>query len=170
MSDLDRLILIGRVAGAFGVRGEVRIAAFGEDPMALLAYRTLKREDGSPALTLTSGRVGKGGLVVRAEGVETKEAADALKGLRLFVPRSTLPEPEEDEFYLTDLIGLEARSPQGEALGRVKAVHDFGAGDVLEVEPAEGGATWFLPFTLAAVPQVRIAEGILVADRPNEEG
>src|SRR5688572_27013933 len=107
MLDPNRLILIGRVAGAFGVRGDVRITTYGEDPLALLAYRTLKREDGSPALTLTSGRVGKGGLVVRAEGVESKEAADALKGLRLFVPRSSLPEPEEDEFYLTDLIGLE---------------------------------------------------------------
>jgi 16S rRNA processing protein RimM len=170
MSDPDRLILIGRVAGAFGVRGEMRVTAFGEDPMALLSYRTLKRADGSPALTLTTGRIHKGGLVARAEGVETKEAADALKGLRLFVSRSALPAPEEDEFYLADLIGLQARSPAGETLGRVKAVHDFGAGDVLEIEPAQGGATWFLPFTIAAVPEVRIAEGILIADRPNEEG
>ena len=170
MSDPDRLILIGRVAGAFGVRGEIRITAYGEDPMALLAYRTLKREDGSPALTLTSGRPGKGGLMARAEGVESKEAADALKGLRLFVPRSVLPEPDEDEFYLTDLIGLRAVSPSGEPVGRVKAVHDFGAGDVLEIEPDGGGATWFLPFTLSAVPEVRIAEGVLVADGPNEEG
>ena len=170
MSDPDRLILIGRVAGAFGVRGEIRIAAFGDDPMALIAYRNLKREDGSPALTLTSGRLHKGGLAARAEGIDSKEAADALKGLRLFVPRGALPEPDEEEFYLTDLIGLRAVSPQGEALGRVKAVHDFGAGDVLEIEPEDGGATWFLPFILSAVPEVRLAERVLVANRPNEEG
>jgi 16S rRNA processing protein RimM len=170
VNDKPALILIGRVAGAFGVRGELRIAAFGSDPMAMVGYRDLKREDGSPALTLTAGRPDKGGLIARAAGVDSKEAADALKGLRLFVARADLPEPEEDEFYLADLIGLEARSPAGEVLGKVKAVHDFGAGDLLEIDPLGGGATWLLPFTVAAVPEVQLATGYLVADRPAEQG
>src|SRR5436190_950620 len=110
----DPLILVGRVAGAFGVRGEVRITAFTAEPLALLDYRTLQREDGSPGLTLKSGR-----------------AAD------------------------------------GEPLGRVKAVQDYGAGDLLEIEPPEG-PSWYLPFTREAVPEVRIAERKVIAVRPEE--
>jgi 16S rRNA processing protein RimM len=164
----DRLILVGRVAGAFGVRGEVRITAYTADPMALVAYGALKREDGTPALSLQSGRPAKGGLIARAGEVATPEAANALRGLRLFVPRSVLPEPDADEFYLADLIGLQARTPQGEVLGRIKAVPNFGAGDMLEIEPADGGRTWYLPFTRDCVPEVRIAEGEVVAAPPAE--
>ena len=164
----DKLVLIGRVAGGFGVRGEVRISAYTEDPLALLRYRDLKREDGSPALTLAAARVAKDGVVCRAEEVSTKEEADALRGLRLYVPRDALPEPEEDEFYLTDLIGLRAETPEGEALGRIKAVHDFGAGDILEIDPGEGRPTFFLPFTRDNVPAVEVAAGRVVAVRPDE--
>jgi len=154
------------VAGGFGVRGEVRISAYTEDPLALLRYRALKREDGSPALTLVSARAAKDGVVGRAEEVSTKEEADALRGLRLYVPREALPEPEEDEFYLADLIGLAAVSPAGEAIGRVKAVHDFGAGDLLEIDPGEGRPTWYAPFTREAVPEVDLAGGRVVVDPP----
>ena len=164
------LILVGQVGGAFGVRGEVRITAFTETPTALLNYRDLLREDGSPALTLVSGRPAKKGLVARAREVATPEDADALRGLRLYVPRASLPDPDEDEFYLADLIGLEARGPDGTVLGRVKAVQDFGAGDVLEIAPQAGGPTWWVAFTRAAVPDVRIAEGFVVVDRPEETG
>lgn len=163
----DSLILVGRVAGAFGVRGEVRITSFTADPLALLDYRDLRREDGSPGLTLLSGRPAKGGVVVRAGEVETREQAEALRGLRLYIPRDILPEPDEDEFYVTDLIGLAVETPEGELLGRVKNVQDFGAGDLLEVEPPEG-ASWYLPFTREAVPEVRIAEGKILAVRPEE--
>ncbi len=164
----DRLIAVGRVAGAFGVRGEVRIAAFTEDPLALGRYRALKRQDGSPALTILTAREAKGGVVARCEGVESKEQADALRGLRLFVSRDALPEPDEDEFYLADLIGVAVLTPEGERIGKVKSVQDFGAGDILEITPEEGGATWYLPFTREAVPEVRIAQGELVAVRPTE--
>ncbi|PZQ55662.1 MAG: 16S rRNA processing protein RimM [Phenylobacterium zucineum] len=164
----DDLILVGRVAGAFGVRGEVRITSFTADPSGLLDYRDLRREDGQPGLTLTGGRPAKGGVVARATQVETREQAEALKGLKLFVPRSALPEPEEDEFYVTDLIGLAIETPEGEPLGRVRAVQDFGAGDLLEVIPPEGGATWYLPFTREAVPDVRLAEGKVIGVRPEE--
>jgi 16S rRNA processing protein RimM len=163
----SNLILVGRVAGAFGVRGEVRITSFTADPMALVGYRDLKREDGSAGLTLTGGRPTKGGIIARAKEVETREQAEALRGLRLYIPRDVLPEPEEDEFYVTDLIGLAVVTPEGDALGRVKSVQDFGAGDLLEIEPPEG-ASWWLPFTREAVPEVRIAEGLVVAIKPEE--
>lgn len=162
------LIQVGRVAGAFGVRGEVRITSFTAEPLALMDYKTLVREDGSPGLTLTSGRATKGGVVVRAQEVETREQAEALRGLKLFIPRDRLPEPEEDEFYVTDLIGLSVQTAEGEVLGVVKAVQDFGAGDLLEIAPAAGGASWYLPFTREAVPEVRIADGVVVAVPPEE--
>ncbi|MGA0605827.1 ribosome maturation factor RimM [Phenylobacterium sp. VNQ135] len=163
----DSLILVGRVAGAFGVRGEVRITSFTADPSALLDYRDLQREDGAPALTLTSGRPAKGGLVVRAAEVETREQAEALRGLKLYIPREALPEPDEDEFYVTDLIGLSVVTPEGEPLGTIKNVQDFGAGDLLEVQPPEG-ASWYLPFTREAVPEVRIGDGVVVGVKPSE--
>lgn len=164
----DRLILVGRVAGAFGVRGELRITSYTSDPMSLVSYRELRREDGRPALTLQSGRAAKGGIIARAKEVATPEQANALRGLRLHVPRSVLPATEEDEFYLTDLIGLQARTPEGEALGRIRAVPNFGAGDMLEIEPEGGGRSWYLPFTRDCAPEVRIAEGYVTAVKPVE--
>ncbi|MDB5417583.1 MAG: rimM [Phenylobacterium sp.] len=161
------LLLVGRVAGAFGVKGEVRITAFTADPMALVGYRDLQREDGAPGLTLTGGRPVKGAIIVRAKEVETREQAEALRGLRLYIPRDVLPEPEEDEFYVTDLIGLAVETAQGEPLGRVKEVRDFGAGDILEIQPPSG-ASWYLPFTREAVPEVRIAQGKVIAVKPDE--
>jgi 16S rRNA processing protein RimM len=163
----SNLILVGRVAGAFGVKGDVRVTTYTADPLALLGYRDLKREDGSPALTLTGGRAAKGGIVVRAKEVATREEAEALRGLKLYVPRNVLPEPDEDEFYVTDLIGLSVETPAGEPLGRIKTVQDFGAGDLLEVQPADG-ASWWLPFTREAVPEVRLAEGKVIAVPPEE--
>ena len=166
----DNLILVGRVAGAFGVRGEVRLTAYTADPMNLTAYGPLLREDGAAALTVTAARPVKDGLIARTKEIGTKEQADALRGLRLYVPRTSLPEPDEDEFYLADLIGLEARSPEGEVLGRIKAVQNFGASDMLEIDPGDGRPTWYLPFTREAVPEVRLAEGHVLAVRPAEIG
>lgn len=164
----DALLLVGRVAGAFGIKGEVRITSFTADPMALVDYKTLLREDGSPGLTLTGGRVAKGGVVVRAKEIETREQAEAARGLRLYIPRDLLPEPDdEDEFYVADLVGLDVVSVEGEALGSVKSVHDFGAGDLLEIEPAQG-PSWWLPFTREAVPEVSIADRRVVAVKPEE--
>ncbi len=163
-------VLVGRVAGAFGVRGEVRITAYTEDPLALLRYRVLTREDGSPVLTLQAARAVKGAVIGRATEVSSKEAADALRGLRLYVPRDALPPPEEDEFYLTDLIGLAAATPDGAPLGQVKAVHNFGAGDVLELDLGRGRPTRLIPFTREAVPEVRLAERRVVVTPPTEVG
>ena len=165
----DRLILVAVVGGAFGVRGEMRITTYTDDPQAIARYRDLLGQDGSPALTVLAARAAKAGVVARVKEVETPEQADALRGLKLYIPREQLPAPDdEDEFYLADLIGLSAESPAGEILGRVKEVNNFGAGDLLEITPAAGGPTWWLPFTRQAVPQVRISEGRLVAVRPDE--
>ena len=165
-----KLILVGQVAGGFGVRGEVRVTAFTDDPLALKAYGPLLRTDGSTGLTLTTARAAKGAVIGRAKEIETKEQADALRGLKLFVPRERFPAPDEDEVYVTDLIGLEARAPDGRVLGRVKAVQNFGASDMLEIAPAEGGQTWYLPFTRDATPELHIADGWILAVRPNEVG
>ena len=163
----DALILVARVAGAFGVKGEIRLTSFTADPMALLDYRDLRREDGTPGLTLTAARPHKGGIVARAKEVETREQAEALRGLRLHVPRALLPEPDEDEFYLVDLVGCSVATPQGEPLGVVRSVQDFGAGDLLEIQPPEG-PSWWLPFTREAAPEVNLAERRLVAVPPEE--
>jgi 16S rRNA processing protein RimM len=166
----DRLILVAQVGGSFGVRGEVRITTFTAEPMSLLEYRTLLRADGSTGLTLTSARPDKKGVVARAVEVATKEDADALRGLKLFIPRDRLPPAEEDEFYLADLIGLDARDATDTVIGSVRAVQNFGAADMLEITPAGGGQTWYLPFTREAVPEIHSAEGWLRAIRPAEIG
>jgi 16S rRNA processing protein RimM len=170
MATDSKLILVGQIAGGFGVKGEVRVTAYTADPMALMSYGVLLRADGSPGLTLTSARPEKNGVVGRAKEIATKEQADALRGLKLFIHRDRLPEPDEDEFYLTDLVGLEVRDPSGAVLGTVKSVQNFGADDMLEIAPAAGGPTWYLPFTRDAVPDLHIADGWLLAVRPTEIG
>jgi 16S rRNA processing protein RimM len=167
MTGAERLILVGRVAGAFGVKGEVRITSYTDDPATLVRYRELLREDGLPGLTLTAGRPHKGALVARAKEVATREDAEALRGLQLYVPRASLPAPDEDEFYLADLIGLRVVDPEGGEIGHIKNVQNFGAGDLLEVAPPSG-PTWWLPFTREAVPEVRIGDGVVVAVKPAE--
>jgi 16S rRNA processing protein RimM len=170
MTTNSRLILVGQVAGGFGVKGEVRVTAYTAEPMALLSYGVLLRADGTPGLTLTSARPEKTAVVGRAKEIATKEQADALRGLKLYIPRDKLPEPDEDEFYLADLVGLEARDPDGTVLGAVKSGQNFGADDMLEIAPATGGPTWYLPFTKEAVPELHIADGWLLAVRPTEIG
>src|SRR3954465_3082488 len=123
----DPMILVGRVAGSFGVRGEVRIATYTEDPLSIAAFKTLKRQDGSTALTIASARKAKDGVVCRCAGVDTKEAADARRVLGPSPPASPLPGRDEDEFYLTALVGLTVRHIQTDVLlGRVKSVQNFG--------------------------------------------
>lgn len=158
------------MVGAFGLKGEVRITAFTGDPRALLILGPLLDKEGAPVLELAGGRPAKGALIVRVEPPLTREAAERLRGLELFVPRSALPPANEEEFYLVDLIGLEARTPDGAPLGCIKAVQNFGAGDLLEIAPADGAPTWFAPFTDEVVPEVRLAEGFVVVDPPPDAG
>jgi len=164
---MPRLILVAQLGGAFGVRGEARITAYTADPRTLLKFRDLKREDGSPGLTLLSGRPAKAGLVAKTQEITTPEQADALRGLKLYVDRDLLPPPDEDEFYLADLIGLEARDPAGAVIGRIASVQNFGADDLLEIKPP-AAASWWLPFTREAAPEVNIGEGWVVVVRPAE--
>ena len=165
---MPRLILVAQAAGAFGVRGELKLTAHTADPLSLIAYSPLRDAGGRAVLTLTAGRAHKGGLVARAREIETREDAEALRGLKLYVDRDILPPPDEEEYYLADLIGLEARGPDGATIGRVKSVADFGAGDLLEIEPAGGGPSWWAPFTREAVPDVNLADGWLTVAPPAE--
>ena len=158
-------VLVGAIAGAHGVRGAVRIRSFTDDPAAVAAYGPVFDEAGARRLVLKIVGPTKGGVLAEIEGVRDRNAAEALQGVRLYVPREALPAPGEDEFYQADLVGLAVETADGTALGRVRAVQNFGAGDLLEVERPDG-STVSLPFTRAAVPVVDIAGGRIVADPP----
>lgn len=164
MTRRDR-VCVGAIAGAFGVRGEVRLKSFCAEPEAIAAYGPLETEDGSRSFAVTITRPVKAGFAARLAGIRTKEEGDALKGSRLYAPRDRLPTLEDNEFYHTDLIGLDVVDTGGAALGRVRTVQDYGAGDVLEVY-APGRGSLLLPFTQAVVPTVDLAAGRLVADPP----
>jgi 16S rRNA processing protein RimM len=168
MAKPDR-ICIGAIAGAFGVAGEVRVKSFCATPEDIAAYGPLYSEDGARSFTIRLTRPVAGGLGARLSGVATKEAADALRGVTLWVDRARLPNLPDDEYYHADLIGLEVRDTGGALLGRVTAVHNHGAGDMLDIA-GPGGRSILLPFTLAAVPTVDLASGRIVADPPAEDG
>jgi 16S rRNA processing protein RimM len=159
-------ICVGAVAGAYGVRGEVRLKSFCADPAAIADYGPLSSEDGTREFTLTLGAAVAQGFAARLSGITTREAADALRGMRLFAPRDRLPSLPDDEFYHTDLIGLEVFDTGGQSLGRVKAVLNHGASDLLElVAPGKTGAI-LLPFTQAICPTVDLATRRIIADPP----
>jgi 16S rRNA processing protein RimM len=159
-----RRVCVGALAGAFGVRGEVRVKSFCADPGAIATYGPLWTEDGARSFTLRLTGAAPGALVGRLSGVASKEAADALRGVRLYADRDRLPPADDDEFYHADLIGLPVYDTGGALLGTVQAVHNHGASDILEVAGAAG--TILLPFTRAAVPTVDLAAGRIVADPP----
>lgn len=159
-------VCVGAIAGAFGVRGEVRLKSFCANAEDIAAYGPLASEDGSRSFEIRLTGAIKGGLAARLSGVATKEQADALRGLRLYAPREALPALPDDEFYHADLIGLEAYDTGGAPLGRVAAVLNHGAGDLLELRgPGLKGAV-LVPFTQAIVPTVDLASGRLVIDPP----
>jgi 16S rRNA processing protein RimM len=164
------LILLAEFGRAHGLKGEVRLKSFTADPRAVAAYGPLTAADGRTVVIKPTVRPAPGGapdmLIVQVEGVTTREAAEALNRLRLFVERSRLPAPDEDEFLLADLIGLAVVSPAGEALGTVVDVPDYGGGDLLEIAPPGGGPTVLLPFTKAFVPVVDLPGRRIVADAP----
>ncbi|MHA6266298.1 ribosome maturation factor RimM [Aliiroseovarius sp. CAU 1755] len=164
MSD-DR-ICVGAIAGAFGVKGEVRVKSFCADPEAIGDYGPLWSENGARQFVLVLDRPIKNGFAARIDGVRTKEDADALKGVRLFADRDALPTLPDDEYYHADLIGLTVLDTGGRALGRVSAVHNHGASDVLEVQGPGLKTGALLPFTLEAVPTVDLAAGRIIADPP----
>lgn len=165
----DRLILMGAFGAPQGVRGEVRVKSLTGDPSAIGAYGPLTDKGRARTFAFEALRPLKGDmLVARVAGVSTREAAQALNGVEIFARRSQLPPPAHDEFYYDDLIGLEAVDPAGTRLGRVVSVMNYGAGDVLEIAPAEGGETLLLPFTKRVAPRVDFDAGRIVIARPRE--
>lgn len=164
MSDL---ICVGAIAGAFGVKGELRLKSFTADPEALAEYSPLCTEDASRSFDVTLDRPIKGGFAARLSGVTTKEQADALRGTRLYARRDQLPSLPDDEFYHADLIGLAVFDTGGAELGRVKSVLNHGAGDLLEIHGPGLKSTALLPFTREAVPTVDLASGRIIADPPD---
>jgi 16S rRNA processing protein RimM len=160
-------VLVGALAGAFGVRGEVRLKSFCAEPRAIADYAPLVSEDGrSFSVTLT--RQLQGAFAARLAGVDSREAAEALRGVRLYAPRDRLPPLGEDEYYHADLIGMVVYDAGGARIGRVRAVNDYGAGDVIEILRRGEEAELVLPFTRAAVPTIDLAGKRMVVDPPPE--
>jgi 16S rRNA processing protein RimM len=160
-------ICIARIGAAHGVRGEVRLWTFTEDPLAVLRYGPLATKDGRRSFEVTHAREAKTHLVAALKGIATREAAERLNGVELFVAREKLPATSDDEYYHADLIGLTAVTTANEPLGRVIAIHNFGAGDIIEIAPPHG-PTMLLPFTNAVVPSVDLGAGRVVIELPRE--
>jgi 16S rRNA processing protein RimM len=160
-------ICIARIGAAHGVRGAVKLWTFTEDPLAVKAYGPLLTKDGARSFEIATAREAKGHLVATLKGIATREDAERLNGLELYVAREKLPATDEDEYYHADLIGLAAVNAASEPIGRVTAIHNFGAGDIIEIAPAHG-ATMLLPFTNAVVPSVDLAAGRVVIELPDE--
>jgi 16S rRNA processing protein RimM len=160
-------ICVARIGAAHGVRGAVKLWTFTEDPLAVKDYGPLATKDGARRFEVTSAREAKGHLVATLEGVTTREQAELLNGVELYIARERLPDAAENEYYHADLIGLAAVTPTAQPLGRVVAIHNFGAGDIIEIAPPHG-ATMLLPFTHAVVPTVDLAGGRVVIELPQE--
>lgn len=163
----DTRICVARIGAAHGVRGEVKLWPFTEDPMAVIDYGPLSSKDGARQFEVVRARVAKDHLVAVLKGVATREEAERVNGIELYIARSSLPATEAGEYYHADLIGLRAIDARGNAIGKVFAVHNFGAGDIIEIAPPQG-PTLLLPFTDAVVPTVDLAGGNVVIELPGE--
>ena len=162
---MENRVCAGAIAGAFGVSVEVRIKSFCAEPADIANYSPLSTEDGERFFDVRLTNPVSGGLGARLSGIDNREAAEALRGTTLWADRDALPGLPDDEFYHADLIGLDVVDPGGVSLGRVRAVHDYGAGDILEIQ---GNKLLLLPFTRATVPTVDLAARRIVADPPGD--
>jgi 16S rRNA processing protein RimM len=160
-------ICVARIGAAHGVRGAVKLWTFTEDPLAVQRYGPLSTKDGARQFEVTHAREAKDHLVATLKGVATREDAERLNGIELYVARDKLPATDDDEYYHADLIGLAAVTTSEQPLGRVMAIHDFGAGTIIEIAPPQG-PTMLLPFTNAVVPTVDLAGGRVVIELPAE--
>ncbi|KJC61366.1 ribosome maturation factor RimM [Bradyrhizobium sp. LTSPM299] len=160
-------ICVARIGAAHGVRGAVRLWTFTEDPLAVKDYGPLTTKDGARQFEVTHARQAKDHLVATLKGVATREDAERLNGIELYIPRDRLPQTDDDEYYHADLIGLAAVTTTDQPLGKVIAIHNFGAGNIIEIAPPQG-ATMLLPFTNAVVPSVDLAGGRVVIELPQE--
>jgi 16S rRNA processing protein RimM len=165
----DNKLLMGRIGAAHGIKGEVRIQSFTEDPLALASYGPLSTNKPGLTIKILAARTTTNVLVARLEGVNDRNAAEKLNGVELYVDRALLPDTDDDDdFYHADLIGLKARLADGSEIGEVTAVPNFGAGDLLEIRDPRSGDTYLYPFSKAVVPEVRVADGYLLIDPPIE--
>ena len=163
------LVLVGRFGAAHGVRGEVRLKSFTGDPAAIGDYSPVYSADGARSFALRSLRhIRDDMFVARVEGVNDRSAAEALVNLDLHVRKADLPPADEEEYYHSDLIGLSAQLENGELIGEVVNVLNFGAGDILEVRPVSGGETLLYPFTKAVAPVVDLSAGRVTIAPPQE--
>lgn len=160
-------ICIARIGAAHGVRGAVKLWTFTEDPLAVQRYGPLLSKDGARQFEVTHAREAKDHLVATLKGVATREDAERLNGIELYIAREKLPATDDDEYYHADLIGLAAVTTSDQPLGRVLAIHDFGAGTIIEIAPPQG-PTLLLPFTHAVVPTVDLNAGRVVIELPAE--
>ena len=160
-------ICVARIGAAHGVRGAVKLWTFTEDPLAVKHYGPLTTKDGTRQFEVTHAREAKDHLVATLKGIATREEAERLNGVELYIARDKLPETDEGEYYHADLIGLAAVTAADAPIGRVIAIHNFGAGDIIEIAPPQG-ATLLLPFTNAVVPTVDLEGGRVVIELPPE--
>ena len=160
-------ICVARIGAAHGVRGAVKLWTFTEDPFAVTRYGPLRTKDGARQFEVTQAREAKDHLVATLKGVTNRNEAERLNGIELYVARDKLPATGDDEYYHADLIGLRAVTATNEPLGEVIAIHNFGAGDIIEIAPPSG-ATMLLPFTNAVVPTVDVGNGRVVIELPQE--
>ena len=173
MTDNSNRILLGQIGAAHGIKGEVRIAAHTADPMSIGSYGPLHTDRPGLTITISKLRVQKTVVVAQLKGIADRNAAEQLNGVSLFVDRSKLPEPDdEDDFYHADLLGLDARLESGVSIGTVSALPNFGAGDLIEIRDGQSGDTFLFPFTKAVVPHIHVADGYLTIVVPldAEEG
>lgn len=164
----NKRILMGRIGAAHGIKGEVRIQSFTAEPLALVDYGPLDTNRPGLTIEIEAARTTTNVLVARLKGITDRTAAEKLNGVELYIDRERLPPADDDDFYHADLIGLEARLADGTVLGKVSAVPNYGAGDLIEVSDARSGDTYLYPFTQHVVPEVHIAEGYLVIEVPIE--
>ncbi|MDC0421387.1 ribosome maturation factor RimM, partial [Hellea sp.] len=150
-----KYICIAAVAGAFGVKGEIKLKTFTDKPESIMSYGSLLSIDGEILLTPQSYKSLKGGLALMCKEIVTRDQAEALKSTKLYVKRNCLPKTEEDEFYLIDLIGMEVKTVDGKRMGSVVGTEDFGAGVLLEIKPKDS-VSFYQPFTKDAVPKIDI--------------
>lgn len=161
-------IVVGRIVGAHGIRGEVIVHSFTQVPLDIAAYGPLSDESGTRTFRIVAAREGTRGIIARLAGVDDRDAAEALAGVTLLVDRRQLPEPEPDAYYHADLIGLTAVDRVGDPVGTVIAVHNHGASDIVEIRP-EAGETLLVPFTAAFVPVVDLASRRMVVAMDMDE-
>jgi 16S rRNA processing protein RimM len=162
-------ICVARIGAAHGVRGEVKLWSFTEDPAAVAHYGPLETQDGTRCFEIEALRAAKDHFVARIAGVNDRDAAENLRNIELYIPRARLPKIEEaDTFYHADLVGLDAITPDGARVGTVHALHNFGAGDIIEIAPAEGGDPLMLPFNETTVPKIDVAARQVVVVPPVE--